>query len=1441
MPGFLHIMRCVGRAVVKNGAGALVNLIPFGNSLFEIARDALEEYRKGTSNSEAALRTELEAVAQAPPAEVRKVAEEVAATEAKNLPEQIRLTLVSTLSRMQDSTRHSLRRPADPSGKTVPASLSLKTPTDLLQFLPTRPPRFKPGDRPLPGVGWELEKLLGVGGFGEVWKARNARLTNITAALKFCLDPEAGAALVNEGANLNHLLKAGYQAGIVQLKNAYLDAEPYCLEYEFIEGDDLAGAIHKTQAARGPLTPDTATRIILRLARTVGRVHRLSPPLVHRDLKPANVLVQSKEGKSEFLITDFGIGGVAASQALEQTRQGVSGTPMLTSLQGAHTPLYASPEQKRGEPPDPRDDVHALGVIWYQLLVSDMSQAPPFDWIAELQSRKVDGGIIDVLGRCIAGKAERRPTNAAALAEQIEKLLGRPKPASIPAITLASSRNPAVYGEAVTFTATVKAPPDAAGTPTGKLSFADGATVLGEAPLSEGSATLTRSLSASSYAITVSYSGDAVFSACKSPSLSQTVTQAPLQVKAADASKVCGQANPSFAATYSGFVHGDSETALDGKLSFSTSATADSPAGSYAVTPSGLTSRNYSITFLLGTLTVAPNVHTEQDMKNALEEWRTRGSLGKRKYFEREGPSRIGGWQAVAQRGDAAAQWLLACCLRDGIATQKDTQTCVTWLRRAAERGLAVAQNDLGDCYDSGEGAKADSAEAFRWYSKAAKQGFAEAQKNVGVCYYQGDGVAEDRVEAVRWFRKAADQGWGEAQYALGDCYATGAGVSQDAAESARWYRQAAETGYPLGQTLLGNCYFDGCGVEQDYPQAIGWYRKAAEQGEPGAQSNLGHCYETGQGVKKDWAEAAKWYRKAAEQGNDEAQFALGHCYQQGRGVEEDLAQAEQWYRKAADQGHRKAKNALKKLAPEEQKGKQQKETSEGEKEIGERDTRSRRVEPPRRSQGSATVPAGFTSVNPLVAGPQGQGQLSAYEQDLKDALEEWRRKGSPQAYFEREAPTRIGSWRPAAQKGDAAAQWLLARCLLGGIGTEQDIQAAVAWLRRAAESGLAVAQNDLGDCCYEGEGVGEDESQAFHWFTKAAEQGVGEAQRNVGFCYAHGAGVAENDVEAVRWYRKAAEQGWAEAQNDLGDCYSVGAGVPEDLAEAVRWYRKAAESGYPQAQVNLGWSYELGEGVEEDPVEAAGWFRKAAELDHPEGQYCIGECYLQGLGVEQDCSQAITWVRKAAEAEHPKAQVTLGWWYELGQGVEKDPVEAARWYRKAAEEGHPDGQNLLGNCYFSGNGVEQDYPQAIGWFRKAADQGQAVAQNNLGYCYDRGKGVKKDRVEAVKWYRKAAEQDYDVAQFNLGYAYHLGHGVEKDLAQAEHWYRKAADQGYRRAKNFLKKLAREEQKGRQEQVAPDDEKETNEDDAPSEERGGAGSPDRTRRPRGRGRDRGQP
>src|SRR5437660_827487 len=83
-------------------------------------------------------------------------------------------------------------------------------------------------------------ELLGVGGFGEVWKAKNPLLDGVPpVALKFCLDPNMAQYLRNEAAVLNRVMRQGRHPGIVTLLRTYLSAETPCLEYEYVMGGDL--------------------------------------------------------------------------------------------------------------------------------------------------------------------------------------------------------------------------------------------------------------------------------------------------------------------------------------------------------------------------------------------------------------------------------------------------------------------------------------------------------------------------------------------------------------------------------------------------------------------------------------------------------------------------------------------------------------------------------------------------------------------------------------------------------------------------------------------------------------------------------------------------------------------------------------------------------------------------------------------------------------------------------------------------------------------------------------------------------------------------------------------------------------------------------------------------------------------------------------------------
>ncbi len=207
---------------------------------------------------------------------------------------------------------------------------------------------------------YKIEKVLGEGGMGLVYKARHITL-NKPLAIKVLKaevskDQEIVARFRQEAQSAtsigNHHIIDISDFGVLP------DGSTYFV-MEFLDGISLTSAVEPGK----PLQPTRTIHIAKQLCRALGAAHDIG--IVHRDLKPDNVYLIERGGDKDFVkVLDFGIAKVGGAKSkLTQVGQ-VFGTPH-----------YMSPEQCAGTSVDKRTDVYALGVIMYEMASSRV----PFD------------------------------------------------------------------------------------------------------------------------------------------------------------------------------------------------------------------------------------------------------------------------------------------------------------------------------------------------------------------------------------------------------------------------------------------------------------------------------------------------------------------------------------------------------------------------------------------------------------------------------------------------------------------------------------------------------------------------------------------------------------------------------------------------------------------------------------------------------------------------------------------------------------------------------------------------------------------------------------------------------------------------------------------------------------------------------------------------------
>jgi serine/threonine protein kinase len=208
---------------------------------------------------------------------------------------------------------------------------------------------------------YEILSLLGAGGMGEVYRARDTKLGR-DVALKivpelFASDSDRLARFTREAqtlAALNH-------PNIAHIHGLEESRKVRALVMELVEGEDLAQRL-----ARGPIPLDEALPIARQIAEALEAAHEQG--IIHRDLKPANIKVRD-DGTVKVL--DFGL--AKALDPVSLTAVEPTNSPTVTGLLSdvrviLGTAAYMAPEQARSRPLDRRTDIWAFGVVLFEML-----------------------------------------------------------------------------------------------------------------------------------------------------------------------------------------------------------------------------------------------------------------------------------------------------------------------------------------------------------------------------------------------------------------------------------------------------------------------------------------------------------------------------------------------------------------------------------------------------------------------------------------------------------------------------------------------------------------------------------------------------------------------------------------------------------------------------------------------------------------------------------------------------------------------------------------------------------------------------------------------------------------------------------------------------------------------------------------------------------------
>ncbi len=266
------------------------------------------------------------------------------------------------------------------------------------------------------GGRYEIQKMLGMGGMGAVYKARDIEVERVVGLKVIRPDLAGNPAILARFKQELVLARQVTHKNIIRIYDLNEADGVKFITMEYIEGEDLRTILTR----EGKLSPAEAVGIILQVCAGLQAAH--VEGVIHRDLKPSNIM---RDQSGRVVIMDFGLARTIQGDGMTQTGM------MIGTME------YMSPEQAMGKDLDARSDEFAVGLIFYELLTGFIpfhAESAIASLVKRTQERavplvEVDAAIpptlSDIVGRCLERDPAARFASIQELVEELEVWQGK--------------------------------------------------------------------------------------------------------------------------------------------------------------------------------------------------------------------------------------------------------------------------------------------------------------------------------------------------------------------------------------------------------------------------------------------------------------------------------------------------------------------------------------------------------------------------------------------------------------------------------------------------------------------------------------------------------------------------------------------------------------------------------------------------------------------------------------------------------------------------------------------------------------------------------------------------------------------------------------------------------------------------------------------------------